>query len=273
MITELQAFLHVVEEGSFTAAARRSGLSQPALSAAIARLEADHGARLFERLPRGARPSQAGLALLPHARATLASLAAGRRAVAEVSGLAVGEVRLGAGATACTCLLPAALREFRRRHPGLGLRVRELLTPEVPGEVAAGALDLGIAHGEGEPWALDPVVLVGTPGMAWPAAVVGFVPGASLRAAQERLLPEAELVMELGSMAAVKGMVLAGMGPALLSRAACEPELSRGELVEIAVDGLPWERPLGIVHRGEAVLPPAAEALLAVLREVGPGAG
>ena len=72
-------------------------------------------------------------------------------------------------------------------------------------------------------------------------------------------------------MAAVKGMVLAGMGLALLSRAACVPELSAGELVEIDLPGLPWARPLGIVHRGVETLPPAALAMLQVLREVGPG--
>ena len=273
MITELRAFVLVVESGSFTGAARRAGMSQPALSAAIQRLEADHGALLLERLPRGARLTQAGEALLPHARMTLSGLESGRRAVAELSGLVRGEVRIGGGATACTCLLPAALRLFRARHPSLGLRVRELLTPEVPREVYAGALDLGIAHDAGEPWAVDPVVLVGLPGATWPAPVVGFVPGASLREAQEQLLPEAELVMELGSMAAVKGMVLAGMGLALLSRAACVPELRAGELVEIDLPGLPWARPLGIVHRGEETLPPAARAMLAILRELGPGEG
>ncbi len=272
MLSELRAFLFVVETGSFTGAARRAHLSQPALSAAIQRLEADHGARLFERLPRGARLTAAGEALLPHARATLASVDAGRRAVLELQGLVRGEVRVGGGATACTCLLPPVLRAFRARYPQLRLRVRELLTPRVPGEVAAGALDIGIADGEGEPWVDDPVVLVGQPGATWPGPLVGFVPGASLREAQERLLPEAELVMELGSMAAVRGMALDGMGLALLPRAACVRELAAGELVEIEVPGLPWVRRLGILSREPELLSPAAAAFLEVLWEVAPGA-
>src|SRR5690242_13497579 len=105
MLDELQHFVLIAGHGTFTEAARQAHLSQPALSASIARLEDFVGARLFHRGAGGTRLSAAGEALLPRARAALAAVAEGKRAVGEVLGLAAGEVRLGGGATACTYFL------------------------------------------------------------------------------------------------------------------------------------------------------------------------
>src|SRR6185503_6727184 len=113
MLEELRHLALVAEHGSFTEAARRAGLSQPALSASIARLERGMGARLLHRGAGGTRLTAAGEALLPRARAALAAVEDGRRAVAEIEGLHAGEVRVGAGATACTYLLPHVLAAFR----------------------------------------------------------------------------------------------------------------------------------------------------------------
>src|SRR5438067_8459620 len=98
-------FALVAQHGTLTAAARHAHVTQPALTASIQRLEAQMAARLFVR-GHGSRAratlTAAGEALLPRARAALAAVDEGRRAVAEVMGLAVGTVRLGAGATVCT---------------------------------------------------------------------------------------------------------------------------------------------------------------------------
>src|SRR6185436_15585146 len=123
-----EAFRHfalVSEHGTFTAAARHAHLTQPALTASIQRLEAQLGARLFDRGRAGATLTAAGAALLPRARAALAAVEEGRRAVAEVMGLAVGVVRVGAGATACTYYLPRTLAKFRARYPGVQISLRE----------------------------------------------------------------------------------------------------------------------------------------------------
>src|SRR5436190_6425544 len=108
-MTELRHFLLIADHGTFTEAARRAHLSLPALSAAIRRLEDELGARLLHRGPGGAALTAAGEALVPRARAALAAIEDGRRAVAEVTGLHTGEVRLGAGATATPYRLPALL--------------------------------------------------------------------------------------------------------------------------------------------------------------------
>src|SRR5262245_18018303 len=101
MLDSLRHFLLIVEHGTFTAAARRAHISQPGLTASVHRLEEHMGARLLQRGRSGAAPTEAGLALLPHARAAVVALDDGMRAVAEICGLERGEVCLGAGATVC----------------------------------------------------------------------------------------------------------------------------------------------------------------------------
>jgi len=289
MLDSLQHLLFIIEEGSFTAAARRAHLTQPALSASIRRLEEAMGARLLRRHARGASATAAGEALLPHARAALASVAAGRRAVAEVEGLAAGQVRIGCGATAATWLLPPVLTAFHQAHPRIALRVREMPTPAIRAAVVAGELDLGIALDResddglvSEVWRVDPLVLVATPALAaslrWQdgrlapgTPAVAFTVGTALRGLLDRHLPDVEVAMELASIASVLGHLRAGLGVALLSRVAVQADLDQGTLVPLADPRLPPPRQLLLVHGGLEHLPPAGRALRQALREAPPG--
>src|SRR6185295_3224975 len=134
----------VAQHGTFTAAARHAHVTQPALSASIHRLEQQMGAKLFDRGPGGATLTAAGAALLPRARAALAAVEEGRRAVAEVMGLSVGSVRVGAGATVCTYYLPRTLARFRTLHPGVQIHLREANPSDLLDALEAGDLDLVI---------------------------------------------------------------------------------------------------------------------------------
>ncbi len=144
MLEELQHFVLAVERGTLTEAARHAHLSQPALTVALQRLEARVGARLLHRGPGGVVLTAAGAAFLPRARASLAAFADGQRAVAEVEGLHAGEVRIGAGATVCTYLLPKELAAFRAAHPGVRFRLRELNPLAAEDALVAGEIDLAI---------------------------------------------------------------------------------------------------------------------------------
>lgn len=267
MLDELNQFLLVIEHGTFTEAARHAHLSQPAFSASIMRLEAHFGARLLHRGPGGATPTAAGLALVPRARAALAALSEGRRAVGEVMGLSAGEVRLGAGATACTYLLPGILADYRKQHQNLRFLLREASADEILDALHRDELDLGIiSKDEGEPWRDDACVLVGAPGTALEGApYVTFRAGTGMRELLDTHFPEADVVMELGSIAAVKGSVRAGIGVALVSAAAVQHDVSVGRLVILADPRTPIHRRLSIVHRGVDRLPPAAAKLREVL--------
>jgi DNA-binding transcriptional LysR family regulator len=271
MMEELQHFLLILEHRTFTEAARHAHLSQPALTASIHRLEEALGARLLHRGPGGVRPTASGEALIPRARAALVAVDEARRAIAEVEGLRAGEVRLGAGATVCTNLLPPVLAEFRRRHPGIRFHLREAQTDEVLDALTRGDLDLGVVVGrpglEGEKWREDELILIASPRLEDPkqAPFVTLTRGTSTREAFDRTFPGAHVVMELGSIAAVKGHVRAGIGVALLSRAAVEADLAAGRFVEVPARKTPIRRQWLLVHRGEERLSPAAAELRRLL--------
>lgn len=263
MMDELRQFLLIADHGTFTEAARRAHLSQPALSASMRRLEDEMQARLLDRGRHGATLTSSGAALLPHARAALAALAEARRVVAEVEGLRVGEVRLGAGATATTYLLPSILSRFRRAHPGIKFLLREGYALDIRAEIEAGELDLGIVSGPGnDAWRDDELILVASPKIdARKAGFLTFPEGSTTRHLLKTHFGDVEIVMELAGIAAVKGNARAGMGKALISRSAVEADLSAGRLVEVKSRKTPVHRKLSLVHRGVARLPKAAAAL------------
>ncbi len=267
VLDELRHFLLIAEHGTFTEAARRAALSQPALTASMQRLEAELGASLFDRGRRGASLTAAGEALLPRARATLSSFADGVRAVLEIQGLARGVVRVGGGATVCTYLLPKTLARFRKRHPGIGLHVREGRTRDLYDSLHDGVLDLAIVTGDGvEPWREDELIVVASPKIdARGAGYITFMEGSATRRILLDRFPKAAIVMELGGIAAVKGHVRAGLGKALLSRHAVKRDLYDGSLVEVRTRRTPIKRKLSLAHRGIDRLPPAAAELRRML--------
>lgn len=276
MYYRLQHFLLVHREGTFTAAARAAGLTQPALSASIQRLEEELGGPLFHRGRRGAVLTDAGRALLPHARAARAAVEEGRKAVRQVLELEAGEVRIGAGATAATYLLPERLAVFREQHPGIAVRLSEMSTAETIEALQEGEIDLGIATrlpGDTRPWPVeeehwldDPLVLVQAPTETRETPpFLTFTRGSPLRTLLERHFPEPPIAMELGSIAAIKGNVAAGVGIALVPLSAVEHTVRDGRLEERADPRTPLHRRLVLVHRSVLRLSSAAAALRLLL--------
>lgn len=284
MLDALRHFTLVAQHGTFTAAARHAHLTQPALTASIQRLEAQLGGKLLLRGPSGATLTAAGEALLPRARAALAAVEEGRRAVAEVLGLAVGSVRLGAGATVCTYYLPRTLARYRAKHPGVQLLLREADAEHLLDALEAADLDLvilarlpGSKRGDflraarsglvREKWIDDELVLVAAPGIdPNTAPMVTFAHGMTTRAIVDQRFADVPVAMELGSIAAVKANVRAGVGVALVSRASIQREVDAGQLVIVTSERTPIVRPLYLVHRGKDRLAPAASALVKMLR-------
>lgn len=278
MLDSVQQFLWIVELGTFRAAAERAHLSQPAVSASIRRLEDEVGAPLLHRGRQGASLTAAGEAFLPSARAMLVALDEGKRAARAIEELEVGEVRVGAGATACTYLLPPVLARFRRQHPHLRIVLLERTTTEAREALAAGELDLAIVSTlglmgdgdeDGDHWLDDRLILVASPKLRRrkEAPFLTFREGAATRRVFDRVFPEAEVAMELGSIAAVKGHVRAGIGLALVSQSAVRDDLRRKKMVRVRDPRTPIHRAFRILHRGVERLPPAAAALRAALLE------
>lgn len=277
MIRELEHFVVIAQVGTFTEAARRIHLSQPALTASIQRLEEAVGAPLLVRGRHGAELTAAGATFLPKAQAALAAFRDGQRAVLELQGLSAGQVRLGGGATACTYLLPSLLARFRKARPSIALALREAYTEELEAAIEDGSLDLAVITAARKQrfgdrlerfgrFSDDELIVVAAPGCD-PATSpwLTFTAGSPTRAVLLERVPHAVIAMELTSIATVKGNARAGIGMALVSRAAVAADLASGALVEIPQRWTPVRRKLAIFHRGRPRLTPAATALLDVL--------
>lgn len=142
----LEIFLAVVDELHFGRAARRVHLSQPALTAAVARLEHSLGTRLFDRTSRRVTLTATGAALEPRARALLSAADDVRVAVGRTARGELGTVRVGVVGTALLGLVPRLVRAVRRRHPGIDVVLREQTGAEQAADLRGGALDLGVLH-------------------------------------------------------------------------------------------------------------------------------
>lgn len=274
MFDAFRHFLLVAEHGTFTEAAKAAHLSQPALSASIHKLEAELGAPLFVRNPRGAELSEAGRMLEPKAKEALAAVEAGKRSVAELLGLETGTVRIIAGATVCTYYLPEFISTFRQRYPKIQIVLREATTSEALPAIDSGEFDLAIVCGDaGEPWQEDELVLVTSPRSAFAkrganidvAPFITFPKGSTTQALLLRTFPNAHVVMELSGPAAIIGNLRAGIGVALVSKRAVERDLKSRTLVLVKDRRTPIRRSISLVHRGTAKMPPAMRAFYTLL--------
>src|SRR5438045_8583220 len=125
-LRQLEYFVAVVDEGSFTRAAEILHVTQPGLSHQFQALERELGGPLLERLPRGVRLTPAGRAMLPHARASITHAEIAASAARRASGAGTGELFLATLYSISVGVLPSALRHWRRDHPGLKIRLVEL---------------------------------------------------------------------------------------------------------------------------------------------------
>lgn len=140
----LEVFRTVAQYGSITAAARSMRYTQSAVSRQIAALEAEIGARVFDRLPRGVVLTEEGRTLLPHAEAVLERLTAARRDLDALLGLGSGRLRVGAFPTAVASLVPRALASFRGAYPKVALSLIEGRTPALLECLIAGDADIAV---------------------------------------------------------------------------------------------------------------------------------
>jgi DNA-binding transcriptional LysR family regulator len=143
--TQLAYFLAVADVRSFTRAAESVGVAQPTLSRQLKALETELGAELVDRGARdGPALTPAGEALLPLARRMLADADSARTAVAEIVGLRIGRVRVGATPSLCIGVLADVLRVFHEQHPEIHLELAEDGSQPLVRSLARGELDLAL---------------------------------------------------------------------------------------------------------------------------------
>jgi len=143
-LRSMQQMIAVAEHGHMTRAAEELGVTQPALSAALRKLEDELGTELFHRTGHGVEPTEAGKVFIEHAKLTLRAAGQTTEAVRSLVGLETGSIRVGAGATATGYLLPGAIQAVRKKHPGLRFSIKEAGSSAVAQGVLSGELDLGV---------------------------------------------------------------------------------------------------------------------------------
>ncbi len=143
-VTRLRVLVAVARHGSVTAAARALNYAQPSISHHIARLEAETGARLLERVGRGVRLTEAGRLLAERAEEIIGRLDAAESELAAHVGLREGRVRLAAFPSALGTLVPAAAAWLESETPGVDLRLTEAEPPEALRMLRAGYVDVAL---------------------------------------------------------------------------------------------------------------------------------
>jgi DNA-binding transcriptional LysR family regulator len=290
-LEQLRIFLAVAERLHFTQAAQALGLTQSAVSAAIAALEERYGILLFHRVGRHVELTGAGQAFREEAHEVLVAAGRAEDTLTELSGLKRGHLRLTGSQTIATYWLPPRLLRFHLSHPGIRIDLATANTAQVAASVLAGDAELGFVEGSVSAPALDirtlgddRLVLVVGREHAWaadqPLSAEDFIkipwvlrePGSGTRAATEALLASRQLTiddvticMELPSNEAVRTAVEAGAGATVLSFSVVSTSLRAGVLVAVPCK-MPTRRFQVLRHR-ERGLSGAAKAFLLALEE------
>ena len=144
-VHQLRYFCAVARHGTFTRASEVEHVAQPSLSQQILKLEAELGSRLFDRLPRSAKLTVFGEALLPKAERILRELEQTKTELLEMAGNEKGDVVVGIIPTIAAYLLPKLLRGFAARHPLITVKIIEDITPALLQRLHDGTIDMAIA--------------------------------------------------------------------------------------------------------------------------------
>lgn len=158
-LEQLRIFVAVAERLNMTRAAETLRLTQSAVSAAIAALEARHGARLFDRVGRRIELTQAGQAFLPEARGVLGRAEAAVRVLDDLAGLRRGRLAIAASQTVASYWIAPRLARFASAHPSVAVALLAGNTAQGAEAVLSGAADLAFVEGEVEAPELDRVAV------------------------------------------------------------------------------------------------------------------
>ncbi|WP_049622772.1 LysR family transcriptional regulator [Frateuria defendens] len=246
-LRHLKTFVAVAATLNVTRAAERIHLAQSSVTEQIQALEAELGAALFDRSPRGLRLTEAGRRLLGYAGSMLSLAEEARAAVADTAARTAGELEIGGLETLCAAWLPPLLAAFRRRHPAVALHVRSAGSGALRAAVGRSELDVCFVFGEdgfgpgvqSEPLARERLAVIVPPGhrLAGRRAVsaadlagepfLATEPGCVYRRMFEDAFPAGDphrppLAAELGSLTAACALVEAGLGCALVPRLAVD---------------------------------------------------
>lgn len=289
---QLQAFCEVVERRSFSLAAEKLGVTQPAVSLQVRALEKRLGTQLLDRSGRRVEPTESGLRLYRSAQRLLALEEEIVNELAdEATGALDGTFEIGASTGPGGVVLSQLLCQFAEQHPALHIALSVFDTQTVVERVADRSLQLGVVGAaprhrgvEYEPFFRDTVVLACPPGHRFAGRTVTLgelkreqlivmQDGAGVRQMIEDELRRAgtrlrdlDVRLELGLQESVTSAVRGGYGVTFISRSSVEKDLDAGMLTEARVEGLELEREINLVRAAGRSETRAARAFLEFAR-------
>jgi DNA-binding transcriptional LysR family regulator len=292
-LDQLQIFIAVAEREHVTRAADALGLAPPSVSAAVASLEREFGAKLFHRVGRGIVLTEGGKLLLDEARALVGRAEAVKLAMREFAGLSRGRLAIKASQTIASHFLPSRLVDFHKAYPGIILAVSvgnsaEVVEAIIRGEIELGFVEvplqeLGDPHLAVEMIARDDLVMIARNDHPWATRKkltaeeltagrwVLREDGSGTRAAFVKALDalgvaytSLDIAIELPSNEAVLAAVVAGAGASILSACVCADAIATGTLQRLPVLIAP--RAFYAVQHADRYRSRAVSALLEILR-------
>jgi len=286
---QLETFLAVAEERSFSRAAARLHRTQPAVSQVIRKLEEELGETLFERSSRDAMLTDAGVTLREYAQKLLNLRSEAGLALSQLRELHRGVLNLAANEYTCLYLLPL-LDVFRRANPQIKVAVHRSLASRMADEILLHAVEIGVVSFRPEDRQIksivayrDELAFVVNPNhpLAKKRSVTirdlgreNFIAHNVPSPLREKVIEafarhktKLQMGVELPSLEAIKRFVALGNGVALVPQLTVEPELKSGQLVRVAAPELQFERKLRLIHRKQASLSHAAVAFLKVVED------
>ena len=290
---QLAAFCAVVERRSFSQAAERLGVTQPAVSLQVRALEKRLGAQLLDRSGRRVEPTEAGWRLYRGAQRLLALEAQLLdEIVAGADGALAGALSIGASTGPAAIVVPVLLCEFQRRNPRVRVSLEVHDTQTVVELVGERELELGIVGAARrhrgvrfEPFFRDEVVLACPPRHRFAGRTVALdelrgeplivmQEGAGVRQVVEdelrrfgSRLRDLDVPLELGLQESVRSAVLGGYGVTFISRTAVEADLAAGTLAEARIEGMDGTRTISLVRGTGRVSTRAADAFVDFARQ------
>lgn len=291
-INQLEVLVTVARERSFSRAAEVLGRTQPAISQAIRRLEAEIGEKLFDRSSKDGTLTFAGEVLLGHAKQMLNLRHNAEVAMTEMRDLKNGKVTISANEHTVFYLLPV-IEEFRRRHPVIKIEVQRGVASRIPNQITAREVELGVISFTPNGDSIkavsvmtDELVFVVSPKHEFAGRVevsIKDLGGQSFVAhnapspyrrrvieAFDKHKTKLNIAVELPSLEAIKLMVESDAGVALVPRLSANAEIASGRLIGISVKDLKLERRLNIIYRRNSELSHAAKAFLMIAKELAP---
>jgi DNA-binding transcriptional LysR family regulator len=263
----LRLFAAVVQHGGFTKAAAKLNLSQPAISKSLNELERQLDVNLLDRTGRSVRLTDAGRTVYARARELFGVESAVEQELRELRGLKRGTLRIAASTTIATYMLPPYLGRFHLRHPGVRIQTTSANTRTVLRMLLEFRVDVALVEGPVsnhrvmvKPWRDDELILIAPPThplRSAPRISVEQIakeaflvrePGSGTRVVTEQALAlhgvRLAKTMRVGGTEAIKQAVAAGLGLAIVSRAAAADQIMLGRVIVLSVEGLVLRRTL-----------------------------